>query len=65
MGKVRNVFVIISVILTEISSDIPGCDYFDTVDLSNSTKLENGSYIYENILIPKEKLGSMVTHSDG
>ncbi|XP_062123245.1 probable G-protein coupled receptor Mth-like 11 [Drosophila sulfurigaster albostrigata] len=32
-----------------------GCDYFDTVDLTNSIKFENGSYQYEDVLIPKEK----------
>ncbi|XP_060645292.1 probable G-protein coupled receptor Mth-like 11 [Drosophila nasuta] len=32
-----------------------GCDYFDTVDLTNSIKFDNGSYQYEDVLIPKEK----------
>ncbi|XP_034114801.1 probable G-protein coupled receptor Mth-like 11 isoform X2 [Drosophila albomicans] len=34
-----------------------GCDYFDTVDLTNSIKFENGSFQYEDVLIPKEKTG--------
>lgn len=32
------------------------CLYKDTVDLSGYTPLENGSYLYQNILIPKEKV---------
>ncbi|XP_017843870.1 G-protein coupled receptor Mth-like [Drosophila busckii] len=35
-------------------ADIPGCDYFDTVDLSTSTKFPNGSYLFEHMLIPSE-----------
>lgn len=38
-------------------TDIPGCDYFDTVDLSKSDKLSNGSYMYEKLIIPAEQTG--------
>ncbi|KAL7730780.1 hypothetical protein ACLKA6_003549 [Drosophila palustris] len=40
-----------------ITADIPGCDYFDTVDLQNSERFENGSYLYKDILIPSDKVG--------
>lgn len=39
------------------AEDIPGCDYFDTVDLTESHKFENGSYQYGDLLIPKEQIG--------
>lgn len=47
----------LSLIIAEIAGDIPGCDYFDTVDLRNSIQLTNGSFLYRDILIPKEKTG--------
>lgn len=53
----RFVLIVLSVIIAEISGDIPGCDYFDTVDLSNSTQLSDGSYVFKNINIPNEKTG--------
>ncbi|KAH8302401.1 hypothetical protein KR044_005926, partial [Drosophila immigrans] len=40
-----------------IGADILGCDYFDTVKLLPSQKLENGSYQYENLIIPAELIG--------
>ncbi|EDW81951.2 uncharacterized protein Dwil_GK25390 [Drosophila willistoni] len=33
------------------------CDYFDTVDLSGIQPDSNGSYLYENLLIPAEYTG--------
>ncbi|XP_055387145.1 G-protein coupled receptor Mth2-like isoform X2 [Condylostylus longicornis] len=33
------------------------CRYSDTVDLRNSTKLSNGSYIYGDIVIPNQYIG--------
>ncbi|XP_030243805.1 probable G-protein coupled receptor Mth-like 11 [Drosophila navojoa] len=53
----RFVLIVLSVIIAEISGDIPGCDYFDTVDLSNSTQLADGSYVFKHIKIPKGKTG--------
>ncbi|XP_034484403.1 probable G-protein coupled receptor Mth-like 11 [Drosophila innubila] len=50
-------FVILSVIIADILGDIPGCDYFDTVALSINQRLQNGSYQYEGVLIPKEEVG--------
>lgn len=31
------------------------CHFRDTVDLTNSTRFENGSYLYHDILIPADK----------
>lgn len=53
----RFVSLMLSVFIAEISGDIPGCDYFDTVDLSNSTQLADGSYVFKDIIIPSEKTG--------
>lgn len=34
----------------------PKCPYRDTVDLSDVTPFENGSYLYENVLIPSAEV---------
>ncbi|KRG07648.1 G-protein coupled receptor Mth isoform X2 [Drosophila mojavensis] len=39
------------------AAEIPGCDYFDTVDLSQSERLPNGSYQYEKLIIPASLVG--------
>lgn len=51
--------LLLSLLLVDyaIPADIPGCNYFDTVDLSKNEKLSNGSYIYENVVIPAEQTG--------
>lgn len=49
--------VIICINKHVFGGDIPGCDYFNTVDLTNIQQLENGSYLYEDIMIPKEQVG--------
>ncbi|XP_041448262.1 G-protein coupled receptor Mth-like isoform X2 [Drosophila obscura] len=33
---------------------IPGCDYFDTVNVTGSQRLINGSFLYQGLLIPAE-----------
>ncbi|XP_022214176.2 G-protein coupled receptor Mth-like [Drosophila obscura] len=38
---------------TEINT-IPGCDYFDTMNVTGSQRLVNGSYLYQSLLIPAE-----------
>ncbi|XP_073843040.1 G-protein coupled receptor Mth2-like isoform X2 [Musca autumnalis] len=43
--------------LCVVCADIPNCPFEDTVDLTNSQRLSNGSYLYENILIPPDKIG--------
>ncbi|XP_034110953.2 probable G-protein coupled receptor Mth-like 11 [Drosophila albomicans] len=45
------------VALSGINADIPNCDYYDTVRLSEDQKLLNGSYKYQNIIIPPELTG--------
>ncbi|XP_034110849.1 G-protein coupled receptor Mth-like isoform X2 [Drosophila albomicans] len=45
------------VALAGINADIPNCDYYDTVRLSEDQKLPNGSYKYQNIIIPPELTG--------
>ncbi|XP_034110846.2 G-protein coupled receptor Mth-like isoform X1 [Drosophila albomicans] len=49
--------VLIVLLINSIKADIPGCDYFDTVKLLPTQKLANGSYKYENIIIPPEQTG--------
>ncbi|XP_034480802.1 G-protein coupled receptor Mth-like isoform X1 [Drosophila innubila] len=44
-------------LISSTKADIPECDYFDTVKLTDSVKFPNGSYLYENIIIPKEQTG--------
>ncbi|XP_061397167.1 G-protein coupled receptor Mth2-like [Musca vetustissima] len=36
----------------------PKCPYEDTVDLTNSKRFYNGSYLYENILIPPDRIAT-------
>lgn len=57
MSTAFGVFGILCAIIAEMAGDIPNCDYFDTVNLTNSLKFTNGSYRYEDIIIPKEKVG--------
>ncbi|KAL7741522.1 hypothetical protein ACLKA6_000834 [Drosophila palustris] len=52
-------FLLLIGICTSIKAEeIPNCDYFDTVDLTYSEKLINGSYIYEGVVIPPEQTGT-------
>lgn len=41
-----------------IAADIIDCDFFDTVDLTHSFKFENGSYRYEDVIIPARLIGA-------
>nr|XP_036671953.1 G-protein coupled receptor Mth [Drosophila suzukii] len=34
------------------NTEIIDCDFFDTVDISDGKRFSNGSYLYENLLIP-------------
>ncbi|KAH8393851.1 hypothetical protein KR215_003126 [Drosophila sulfurigaster] len=47
---------ILSVVLAAEAEDNQKCEYFDSVDLENSQKYVNGSYLYRGILIPSEKV---------
>ncbi|XP_017849263.1 probable G-protein coupled receptor Mth-like 11 [Drosophila busckii] len=42
----------------KITAIIPGCDYFDTVNLTDIEPSADGSYKYENITIPKHQTGN-------
>ncbi|XP_001975220.3 probable G-protein coupled receptor Mth-like 3 [Drosophila erecta] len=33
-------------------AEIPGCDFYDTVDISKAQRFSNGTYLYEGLLIP-------------
>ncbi|XP_022210857.2 probable G-protein coupled receptor Mth-like 11 [Drosophila obscura] len=39
------------------ASDIPDCDFFDTVNITSSLKAENGSYRYEKLTVPASLTG--------
>ncbi|XP_060650191.1 probable G-protein coupled receptor Mth-like 11 isoform X1 [Drosophila nasuta] len=57
MFIIRSAFLfILSIILAAEAEDNQKCEYFDSVDLENSQKYENGSYLYRGILIPSEKV---------
>ncbi|XP_033244341.1 probable G-protein coupled receptor Mth-like 11 isoform X1 [Drosophila miranda] len=40
-----------------IAADIPDCNFFDTVNLTNSWKFPNGSYSYRGLIIPPSLTG--------
>lgn len=39
------------------AQEIPDCDFEDTVDLTHAQELPDGSFLYENILIPPDQVG--------
>ncbi|XP_070071868.1 G-protein coupled receptor Mth isoform X1 [Drosophila takahashii] len=58
MGIFRISFLAaILLVLQKTSADIPDCNFFDTVDISSGQKFPNGSYLYEDLLIPAELTG--------
>ncbi|XP_030565118.1 probable G-protein coupled receptor Mth-like 11 [Drosophila novamexicana] len=57
MGSLSRALLVLGVFLVQSTADIPGCNYFDTVKLTKEQQLENGSYRYRNVIIPKEKTG--------
>ncbi|XP_043646733.1 probable G-protein coupled receptor Mth-like 2 [Drosophila teissieri] len=38
--------------LQSVNAEIADCNFFDTVDISEGQRLSNGSYLYENLLVP-------------
>ncbi|XP_073843044.1 G-protein coupled receptor Mth2-like [Musca autumnalis] len=42
--------------LSFVMSKTATCDFEDTVDLTNARKSTNGSYIYENLIIPRDQV---------
>ncbi|XP_043644980.1 probable G-protein coupled receptor Mth-like 3 [Drosophila teissieri] len=43
---------IILLVMQNSCAEIPGCDFYDTVDISKAQRFSNGSYLYEGLLIP-------------
>ncbi|EDW92154.1 probable G-protein coupled receptor Mth-like 4 [Drosophila yakuba] len=43
---------VILLMMQNSSAEIPGCDFYDTVDISKAQRFSNGSYLYEGLLIP-------------
>ncbi|XP_043644981.1 probable G-protein coupled receptor Mth-like 3 [Drosophila teissieri] len=43
---------VILLMMKNSSAEIPGCDFYDTVDISKAQRFSNGSYLYEGLLIP-------------
>ncbi|XP_043641485.1 probable G-protein coupled receptor Mth-like 3 isoform X1 [Drosophila teissieri] len=39
-------------LMQNTNAEIPGCDFYDTVDISKAQRFSNGSYLYEGLLIP-------------
>ncbi|KAH8297789.1 hypothetical protein KR054_010033, partial [Drosophila jambulina] len=59
LGRMREFTLLFCVLVLHQAAlaDIPDCDFFDTVDLSGSQRLPNGSYVYEGLLIPDRWTG--------
>ncbi|XP_026832186.1 G-protein coupled receptor Mth isoform X2 [Drosophila erecta] len=49
--------IVVGLLLQKSNADIPECDYYDTVDISAAQKLQNGSYIFEGLLVPANLTG--------
>ncbi|KAH8379095.1 hypothetical protein KR009_003039, partial [Drosophila setifemur] len=50
-------FLVVLLILEKSNAEIPNCDYYDTVPLSDDQRFENGSYLYKGLLIPAHLTG--------
>ncbi|XP_017079900.1 probable G-protein coupled receptor Mth-like 11 [Drosophila eugracilis] len=58
MGKlILQQFILSILVIVVTSKDIPNCDFFDTAKLNNSDMLADGSYKYEDIIIPSNLTG--------
>ncbi|EDW96807.2 uncharacterized protein Dyak_GE26035 [Drosophila yakuba] len=58
MGTFSIEYLLLSILVMGVQSiDIPNCDFFDTVKLRESEKLSNGSYKYEDVVIPAKLTG--------
>ncbi|XP_033164875.1 probable G-protein coupled receptor Mth-like 11 isoform X1 [Drosophila mauritiana] len=58
MGMFRVVYLVLGILVIGVQSrDIPNCDFFDTVKLRESEKLPDGSYRYEDVVIPAQLTG--------
>nr|XP_016994494.2 probable G-protein coupled receptor Mth-like 3 [Drosophila takahashii] len=58
---------VILLLAHKTTADIPDCDFYDTVDISNGQKFPNGSYLHDGLLIPANLVGeySFRTLPDG
>ncbi|KAH8338561.1 hypothetical protein KR059_009940, partial [Drosophila kikkawai] len=45
------------IILPATKPDIPGCHFLETVNISSCLRLQNGSYMYQNIEVPEYLTG--------
>ncbi|KMY94538.1 uncharacterized protein Dsimw501_GD26888 [Drosophila simulans] len=56
LNKMRIIDVLLIAVLfllmPKSNAEIPGCDFFDTVDISKAQRFSNGSYLYDGLLIP-------------
>ncbi|KAH8406401.1 hypothetical protein KR009_003029 [Drosophila setifemur] len=50
-------FIVALLILEKSKADIPNCDYYDTVPLSDDQRFGNGSYLFKGLLIPAHLTG--------
>ncbi|XP_017039734.1 probable G-protein coupled receptor Mth-like 11 [Drosophila ficusphila] len=58
MEKIIIKFILLSVFVFNIQSeDIPGCNFFDTVDLTESERFSDGSYKFQDVYIPASLTG--------
>ncbi|XP_017127848.1 G-protein coupled receptor Mth isoform X2 [Drosophila elegans] len=48
---------VLLLIAQKTNADISDCDFFDTVNISTAQKLSNGSYLYEDLVIPAHLTG--------
>uniref|UniRef100_A0A6P4FPK1 G-protein coupled receptor Mth-like n=1 Tax=Drosophila rhopaloa TaxID=1041015 RepID=A0A6P4FPK1_DRORH len=48
---------VILAMVRKTNSEIPGCDYYDTVDISEGQRFPNGSFLFENLVIPSHLTG--------
>uniref|UniRef100_A0A6P4EXS7 G-protein coupled receptor Mth n=1 Tax=Drosophila rhopaloa TaxID=1041015 RepID=A0A6P4EXS7_DRORH len=48
---------VILLMVQHSSAEIDDCDFFDTVSLSADQRIQNGSYLYEGVLIPAHLTG--------
>ncbi|XP_032570084.1 probable G-protein coupled receptor Mth-like 3 isoform X2 [Drosophila sechellia] len=49
---IGSITAVLLLLLQNSNAEIPGCDFFDTVDISKAQRFSNGSYLYEGLLIP-------------
>ncbi|XP_065719424.2 probable G-protein coupled receptor Mth-like 3 isoform X2 [Drosophila suzukii] len=49
--------VLLTLVQKSKTADIPDCDFYDTVDITDGKKFSNGSYLYDSLLIPANLVG--------